>query len=71
MDIKDIIKAAGGCAKLARALGCHHTSILGWKQVPPKRVPAVSHVTGISRHALRPDMYEAPQNTPDNEQAAA
>jgi DNA-binding transcriptional regulator YdaS (Cro superfamily) len=61
MDIREIIKQGGGPASLARALGCHHTSISGWRRVPAERVPAVAAITGIPRHEIRPDLYEAPQ----------
>jgi DNA-binding transcriptional regulator YdaS (Cro superfamily) len=61
MDIKDIVSKAGGAAALARALGITHPSVCGWECVPAKRVPAVSALTGIPRHEIRPDLYEAPQ----------
>lgn len=55
--IAQVIEAAGGITKLAGALGIRHTAIYSWKQVPAERVLKVEEVTGISRHALRPDVY--------------
>ena len=63
MDIRDIIRAGGGASRLAATLGCHHTSVLGWKRVPAERVPAVSAATGIPRHELRSDLWDPPAGT--------
>lgn len=59
------IEAAGGPAALATKLveltGRPITSqaISQWKVIPPGRVVAVEQITGISRHALRPDVFGA------------
>ena len=55
------ITAAGGGAKLARALGIKRAAVHGWKTtaIPAARVPAVSRITGIPLHELRPDLFEA------------
>jgi DNA-binding transcriptional regulator YdaS (Cro superfamily) len=60
MDINDVFKAAGGVTKLARGLGLHHTTVLGWTAVPPKHVRAVTALTGIPAHELRSDLWDAP-----------
>lgn len=60
MDIREIIAAAGGPVSLADRLGCHRTTILKWRQVPVHRVNAVSAATGLPRHRLRPDYWDAP-----------
>lgn len=41
--------------------GLTYQAIQEWRRngVPPVRVPAVSAVSGISRHELRPDVFEA------------
>lgn len=62
MHIREIIKAAGGPVALARHLGISHSSVCEWQHVPAERVPAVSAVTGLARHVIRPDMYEAPSD---------
>lgn len=56
------IEAAGGGAELARALGIKKTSVQDWKSagIPASRVPAVSRVTGLPLHAIRPDLFDAP-----------
>lgn len=53
------IQAAGGPAKLARALGVKSQAISQWKRVPAERVIAVETATDgkVSRHELRPDIY--------------
>ncbi len=71
MDIKTIIRSADGPAKLGRVLGLSHSTILAWKSVPPKHVPAISRLTGIPRHELRPDLWEAPATAPAHQDAAA
>lgn len=57
--LADAIKAAGGLAALAGPLGITAQAISQWDEVPPLRVLAVERITGISRHALRPDLYPA------------
>jgi DNA-binding transcriptional regulator YdaS (Cro superfamily) len=70
MDMKEIIKAGNGPSKLASGLGLSHATVLCWKQVPPHHVPAVSALTGIPRHELRPDLWEAPAGAPTPASAA-
>ena len=51
--------------KLADELGVRYQSIQDWlsaNRVPAERVLAVERVTGISRHALRPDIYPVERN---------
>jgi DNA-binding transcriptional regulator YdaS (Cro superfamily) len=51
-------------ATLATAVGVHRSQVTRWVKwnmpVPAERVPDVERVTGIPRHELRPDIYEAP-----------
>ena len=56
------IGAAGGGALLARSLGVKRASVQQWKAsgIPAARVPAVSRITGIPMHQLRPDLFDAP-----------
>jgi len=58
MQIADVIRKAGGASRLARELGLHHTTVLGWTAVPPRHVPAVATLIEVSRHELRPDLWE-------------
>lgn len=54
------IQSVGGVTALARLLKIKHVAVSKWQRTPHLRVPAVSRLTGIPRHVLRPDLYEAP-----------
>ena len=54
------IDAAGGVAQLARKIGISQPSVSNWSTVPAQRVIAVEAATGVSRNALRPDLYSEP-----------
>jgi DNA-binding transcriptional regulator YdaS (Cro superfamily) len=54
------IRSVGGLTRLANLLNVKHPAISGWKRCPAERVPEVSRLSGIPRHVLRPDLYEAP-----------
>lgn len=62
--MSEIIRRAGGLVKLAKAVGRHHATILGWTSVPPKHVRAVAAATQIPPHELRPDLWDAPESSP-------
>jgi DNA-binding transcriptional regulator YdaS (Cro superfamily) len=54
------INLAGGQSALARRLGIRPQAVQKWYAngvVPPLRVLAVEAATGVSRKALRPDIY--------------
>jgi len=51
----------GRLSKLATALGITPGAISQWDRVPAERVLDVERITGIPRHALRPDLYPAPE----------
>lgn len=51
----------GGSRELAVLLGMQRQAIAGWQVVPAARVRDVERVTGISRHALRPDIFGPPE----------
>jgi len=53
------ITAAGNQRKLAAILGVTPQAISQWDCVPISRVPRVAEATGVPRHVLRPDFYEA------------
>lgn len=48
----------GRLTTLAEALGVYPSAISQWSQVPAERVPAVAQATGLSRHDLRPDLFD-------------
>lgn len=59
------IKAAGSGRLLAQKLGLSPNAISQWKHrfkgcVPPERVLPIFHVTGVTPHELRPDLYPNP-----------
>ena len=57
--LEHAIKAAGGPAELARALGITIQAIYDWKRCPPRRALAVEKATGgvVSRRRLCPEIY--------------
>jgi DNA-binding transcriptional regulator YdaS (Cro superfamily) len=59
--VLDACEKAGGQTALARALGLRSQgSISRWVatgRVPAERVLDIERITGVSRRALRPDLY--------------
>jgi TorA maturation chaperone TorD len=55
--LEEAIKAAGGVAALARAIGIAQPSVSNWSRVPAERVLSVEALTDVSRFVLRPDIY--------------
>jgi len=47
-------------SKIADHLGVTRGAVAQWTRIPADHVPAVSAVTGIPRHELRPDLWDAP-----------
>jgi TorA maturation chaperone TorD len=56
--LSEAIRVVGGVSELARKLGISQPSVSIWNRVPAERVLAVEAATGISRTALRPDLYD-------------
>lgn len=58
------IEKAGSQALLAQKIGTSQQLISYWskkqRRVPAEFVGKIADVTGIPRHELRPDLYEAP-----------
>ena len=61
--VKRVIAAAGSGAKLAAQLGIRRQAVYLWYRVPIEHVREVERITGIARHELRPDVYDAPETT--------
>jgi TorA maturation chaperone TorD len=55
--LEQAIKAAGGVASLARAIGIAQPSVSNWTRIPAERVLAVEALTKVPRFILRPDLY--------------
>lgn len=53
----EAIKLAGGPRALSRKIGISSQAISQWDRIPATRVLEVERITGVSRHALRPDIY--------------
>lgn len=64
LGLEQAIGAAGGVGALARALGLTQPAVSLWKRIPAERVVAVEAATGVSRSALRPDLYPAMTQSP-------
>lgn len=63
MDIRDIIRRAGGVTNVAAACGITHASVSVWTRVPPRHVRTVAAMTGIPPHELRPDIFDPPERS--------
>lgn len=70
--IEQAAEKVGGLSKLANELGIKHQAFYSWRRVPAARVLDLERITGVSRHAMRPDVYgPAPHTlTPDVCEAA-
>jgi DNA-binding transcriptional regulator YdaS (Cro superfamily) len=57
------IAKVGTAAELGRQVGVSRFAVQQWKEIgiPAVRVPAVSRLTGIPLHELRPDLFDAPK----------
>ena len=56
--LDEAIRAAGGVGALARKIGISQPSVSNWSRIPAERVLSVEAATGVSRGALRPDLFE-------------
>lgn len=57
--LEKAIRSVGGVSELARRIGIAQPSVSNWNRVPAERVVAVEAATGVSRTALRPDLFGA------------
>jgi TorA maturation chaperone TorD len=61
--LEQAIKAAGGVASLARAIGIAQPSVSARSRIPAERVLAVEALTRVHRvFILRPDLYGPPED---------
>ncbi len=67
--LKTAIMRIGGAKALADQLGISRQAIEQWRRVPPERVLDVERITGVSRYALRPDIYGPPPARPSRRAA--
>ena len=61
IELDKFLSIHGNKSRLAREIGVTKGAITQWGECPVKRVPDVEKVTGIPRHVLRPDFFNAPQ----------
>ncbi|WP_084490497.1 YdaS family helix-turn-helix protein [Asaia astilbis] len=57
MDIRDILKLAGGPSRVAKAIGRKHNTVSSWRSVPAHHVFAVSELCGLTPEQIRPDIF--------------
>jgi len=56
----DLLRSQRGLlTRVAAAIGLTRSAVCQWQRIPAERVPEVSRITGIPRHLLRPDLYDA------------
>ncbi len=55
--LEKAIEKAGGVNALGRALGISGQAVQQWEEPPAERVVEIERVTGVSRAALRPDLF--------------
>lgn len=58
--IQKAVAAAGSQSELARRIGVSPQAVQQWVErgcVPPRRVPMVAAVTGVSPHMLNPESH--------------
>ena len=46
--------------EIAEGLGLATSTVCQWDQVPAERVAGVARVLGVSKHQLRPDLFDPP-----------
>src|SRR5215472_6004225 len=67
--VKAAVERYGSMAALARHIGVFPQALHAWTvtiPVPMRHVAALAEATGLARHELRPDIYEAPQSMNPN-----
>ena len=62
MNTREIIRRAGGPLKVAKAVGRHHATVIGWRRVPAEHARTVARMAALTPHDLRPDVF-GPETT--------
>ena len=60
MNALTIVRKAGGPVLVARELGLHHTTVLGWRHVPGVHARTVARLAKLHPSQVRPDLYDPP-----------
>jgi transposase-like protein len=45
-------------ARIAHALGIQPQALTKWKKIPENRVRTIRELSGLSKHEIRPDLYD-------------
>jgi DNA-binding transcriptional regulator YdaS (Cro superfamily) len=63
--IERAIQAVGGEGPFREMFGIERRTFFYWKKgrIPVERVPAISEATGIPRHELCPEFWDAPSES--------
>lgn len=56
IDVKEIVKAAGGPTALGSKLGIRPSAVSNWPHVPAQHLHRVASITGIAPSDIRPDL---------------
>jgi DNA-binding transcriptional regulator YdaS (Cro superfamily) len=56
--MRQLLGQPGAGYELARLLKIKPATVYNWKRVPEARVNSVCQVTGLTRHQLRPDLFD-------------
>lgn len=70
LTIREAADRIGGIVALAKALGITKGAVSQWERVPAEHVLSVEHLTGVSRHDLRPDVFGPAPSEPARARAA-
>lgn len=57
MNTREIIRRAGGPLNVAKAIGRHHATVIGWSRIPAEHALTIARMAAISPHAIRPDVF--------------
>ena len=55
--LMEIIEKSGGPTELAEKLGITQGAVSQWRDIPLRRVVAVSKIVRMSLHEVRPDVF--------------
>jgi len=55
--LEKVVDKLGSYAALGELIGRSREAVRHWEQLPAEFVLKVEEATGVSRHALRPDIY--------------
>lgn len=61
MDVREIIRRAGGTCAVAKKTSRSHSTVSLWKRVPAEIAVDVAAMAGISPEQVRPDIFREPR----------